>query len=302
MGMSGNVSAPLSVIILTYDEEVNIARCLESLKEVADEIFIADSFSTDRTVEIAKAYTQQVYQNPFRTQAQQFNWALDNLPIKNEWIMRIDADERVTPELAEEIRSVLPKLPDEICAVYVKRRMFFMGKWIKHGGLYPAWSLRIFRKEMGRCEERYMDEYVVVHAGRTKRLKHDIIDENAKGLDFWISKHTSFATREMMDILQSGRGMTYLRLTGHARRKRWLKERVYLRLPLFIRCVLYFLYRYFVRFGILDGRAGLVYHVSQGLWYRLLVDAKIFERRERKDLQRTGNERVGRWDDGDVRE
>jgi glycosyltransferase involved in cell wall biosynthesis len=277
----------ISVIILTYNEEKNIEECLRSVYGWADEIFIVDSYSTDRTLEIARRYANKIYQHPFETQAKQFNWALDNLPISTEWIMRLDADERLTSELCNELREKLPSMPEEVTGLYVKRRVYFMGRWIKHGGYYPIWLLRIFRRGKGRCEERLMDEHIVVTEGKTIQLKNDIIDYNRKGLSFWIEKHNQFATREMLDILAIGSHQNVSNLTINASlkgfqgsQKRWLKQNFYLKLPLFFRAFLYFIYRYFFRLGFLDGKEGLIFHFLQGFWYRFLVDAKIYEYRK----------------------
>ncbi|MDI6889646.1 MAG: glycosyltransferase family 2 protein [Thermodesulfovibrionales bacterium] len=289
---------PISVIILTHNEEKNIRYALESIKDLSSEIFIVDSFSEDNTLDICRKYTDKVYQHPFETQAKQFNWALDNLPVTPGWIMRLDADEMVTPELANELSYVLPNISPDITGLYVKRRVYFMGRWIKHGGYYPIWLLRIFQKEKGQCEERFMDEHVVVTGGRTIRLKHDIIDYNRKGLSFWIDKHNQFATREMIDLLALGSHQNVSNLAIKASlkgfqgsQKRWLKENVYVHLPLFFRSFLYFLYRYFFRLGFLDGKEGLIFHFLQGFWFRFLVDAKIFEmKRNSKSVVKSKNQ------------
>lgn len=279
------VKLPISVIILTYNEEKNIEECLKSVYDWVDEIFIVDSYSTDGTLEIAKKYTDKIYQHPFENYAKQFNWALKNLPLKNEWIMRLDADERVTPELKEELLKKLPELQEDITGLYVKRRVYFMGRWIKHGGYYPTWLLRIWRKGKGYCEERWMDEHIKITEGKVFFLDNDIVDDNKKDLHWWIGKHNSYATREAIDILNLR--FNFLKYDNikpaffgtQEQRKRWLKEKLYARMPLFIRPFLYFIYRYFIKFGFLDGKEGLIFHFLQGFWYRFLVDAFIYERR-----------------------
>jgi glycosyltransferase involved in cell wall biosynthesis len=283
--MSGSKKSPVSVIILTYNEGHNIEKCLKSVYKWTEAILIVDSHSTDRTVEIASKYTDKIYQHPFETQAQQFNWALDNLPLVTDWIMRLDADEMVTPELSDEIHDILHTLPSDVNGLYLKRRVYFGGKWIKHGGYYPTWLLRIFRRGKGRCEDRLMDEHIVVTEGKAVQLKNDIIDYNRKGLSFWIDKHNRFATREMLEILAEGSGnhnsnnmsVNASSAGFQQSRKRWLKNNVYLEFPLFLRAFLYFIYRYFFRLGFLDGKEGLIFHFLQGFWYRFLVDAKIYE-------------------------
>jgi hypothetical protein len=158
-----------------------------------------------------------------------------------------------------------------------------MGKWIRHGGYYPVWLLRIWRKDKGYCEARYMDEHIKLIEGRPKFLENDIIDENHKNLHFWVTKHNSYATREAIDILNSKYHFLAFdtlenKILGtQETRKRWLKEKFYLKMPLFIRPLFYFIYRYFIKLGFIDGPEGLIWHFLQGFWYRFLVDAKLYE-------------------------
>ena len=281
------MNSSISAIVLTFNEEQNIRSCLNSLKDWAADIYIVDSYSTDKTLEIAKQYTDKIYQHPFKNQAEQFNWALDNLPINTEWIIRLDADERVTKELAIEINNKLSDMPVDVSGLYIKRRVYFMGRWIRHGGYYPTWLLRVFRWGKAKCEQKNMDEHIVVSDGKTENLVNDIIDENHKGLSFWIDKHNNFASREMTEIIDSRvNSETQVikpSLKGDAvQKKRWYKENLYLTLPLFIRSFFYFMYRYVIKLGFLDGKEGLIFHFLQGFWYRFLVDAKIFEFQKRR--------------------
>src|SRR3990172_9924069 len=155
----------LSLMVLTYNEEVNLRHCLESVAGLVTDIFVVDSFSTDGTLKVARQYGARVVQNPFVNLAVQVNWALDNLPFATPWILRLDADEYLTPELRDELQAVLPALPQDIAGLSVKRRFYFMDRWIKHGGYYPTWLLRVFREGMVRCEARWMDEHMVLTAG-----------------------------------------------------------------------------------------------------------------------------------------
>jgi len=278
--------APISLIILTYNEQENLEHCLKSTCDWVNEILIIDSFSTDATIEIARKYTDKIYQHPFENQAKQFNWALDNVPIASDWILRLDADEVITSELAQEIREVLPTLSQAITGIYFRRRVYFMGRWMKHGGYYPRWFLRLFRKGKGRYEE-ITEEHIVLSEGKTLRLKHDFIDYNRKGLSFWADKHLHWAIGEMLDTMsQMGHGdlppntISPTLLASQEKRIRWLKTNVYCRFPLFLRAFLYFFHRYFVRLGFLDGVEGLIFHFLQGCWYRFYVDAKIYEARK----------------------
>jgi glycosyltransferase involved in cell wall biosynthesis len=286
---------PVTVIILTYNEEQNIEKCLKSIFGWVTDIIIVDSNSNDKTVEIAKKYSERIYPHHFENYARQFNWALNSVPITTEWVMRLDADEVVTPELRDELHRLLPDLTSSVTGCYVKRRVHFMGRWIKHGGYYPTWLLRVWRKGQGACEERWMDEHIKLTSGTTIHCKHDIIDDNARNLHWWIGKHNSYATREMVDLLRIAYSMADSNeikpelLGTQEQRKRWLKMR-YARLPLFLRPFIYYFYRYFLRAGFLDGKEGLVWHFLQGFWYRFLVDAKIYELRKKGGTDRASIE------------
>lgn len=271
----------LSIIILTKDEALNLPFALESLQPLNADIFIVDSGSSDRTVEIAQQYGCYVCEHPFENQAKQLNWALENLPINTPWVMRLDADERITPELAKELKQVLPNAPQSISGYQVKRRVFFMGRWIRHGGYYPTWLLRIWRNGLATCEQRWMDEHIILAEGDTGNLKYDIIDENHKGLSFWTEKHNRYAEREVKDLLNQLDSGDDLLLKNNnfvqATQRRWVKQNLYGKSPLFWRAFIYFLLRYFAGLGFLDGMEGLIFHFLQGFWYRFLVDAKIYE-------------------------
>jgi len=289
---------PISVIILTYNEEKNIEACLKSVHGWVEEIFIVDSYSNDHTLEISRIFTDKIFQHPFENYAKQFNWALENLPINTEWVMRIDADEKVMPALRDELVDKLHTLDNDITGLYVKRRVYFMGRWIKHGGYYPTWLLRIWRKNKAYCEERWMDEHMKVIEGKVSFLESDIIDENRKDLHWWIGKHNSYATREAIDIFNLKYGFLDYdtipsKLLGtQEQRKRWIKEKIYANMPLFVRPFLYFVYRYIIKLGFLDGGEGLIWHVLQGFWYRFLVDAKIYEIQKRARSEGKGVQEV----------
>ncbi|TVR84815.1 MAG: glycosyltransferase family 2 protein [Rhodospirillales bacterium] len=268
----------LSILVLTRDEEANLPVLLASAEGLGAAFVIVDSGSTDRTVAIAEAAGCRVVYHPWETYAAQLNWAIEHAGITTPWVMRMDADERFTPELVAEMRGMLAMLPDAVTGLLVKRQVWFWGRWIRHGGYYPIWLLRVWRSGRARCEQRWMDEHMVVDGGEVRRFSHDIIDENHKGLTFWTDKHNRYADREVRDIL-SGETAGGGELAGQAGRTRWLKGNVYLRAPMFLRAFLYWFYRYVLRLGFLDGRAGLVFHFLQGFWYRFLVDAKLHEAR-----------------------
>ena len=282
---------PISTVILTHNEELNIKHCLESVSGWVREIVVVDSGSTDETVAIARKYGAKVVTHEFVNQAEQFNWALDSVPIAGDWILRLDADEYVLPELRDEIAEAITTAPLEVNGFEMKRRVYFWGRWIRHGGYYPTWLLRLFRAGKGYSELRAMDEHIVMTEGRVEKLEHDFVDENRKGLSFWVDKHNRYATREAEEIIatkyeQNTNIRNYKKLegqalrvpSGQAGRKRKIKMSFYYKLPLFLRAFLYFIYRYIFRLGFLDGIKGLIFHFLQGFWYRFLVDSKIYEK------------------------
>jgi glycosyltransferase involved in cell wall biosynthesis len=280
------MAADVDVIVLTYNEELNLEHCLGSVQGLVRNIFIVDSGSTDRTLEVAKRFNAQVATHEFRTQAQQFNWALDHLPIESGWVLRLDADEYLLPELRDEIARVLPTLPPDITGLYMKRRMIYLGRWIRWGGHYPIWLLRLFRSGAARIEEVDLNEHFVLLRGKGARLEHDFVDQDRRGLTSWIIKHERYAFREgqVLSRLEHGYDPTWVRprLFGNqVQRRRWLIRHVYGRAPLFLRAYLYFLYRYVLLLGFLDGREGLIFHFLQGCWYPFYTDAKLYEQRVR---------------------
>ncbi|MGH8127393.1 MAG: glycosyltransferase family 2 protein [Gammaproteobacteria bacterium] len=268
----------LTVVVLTRDEALHLSRLVASFEGLPCRFVIVDSGSTDGTGDVARELGADVYVHPFETHARQFNWALDNILIETPWTMRMDADEYLLPELTDELTRVLQDAPDNVGGWVVRRRMVFWGRWIRHGGYYPTWLLRVWRTGSGRIEARFMDEHVVLAAGEVRRLKHDIVDENHKGLGFWTDKHNRYANREVLDLLGMNTDDAEVRRpVGQAGLRRSLKLSLYIRAPLFLRALLFWIYRYFFRLGFIDGRAGLVFIFLQTFWYRFLVDAKLYE-------------------------
>ncbi len=281
--------ANLTVIIMTKNEEKNIEKCIKSFKNAASRFVIVDSFSDDNTKSLCERIKKEndfaldFYENKWIDYATQFNWALDNTSINTDWVMRMDADEELLPELADEIEEKLDKLPTDITGVVIRRRTIFMGKWIKHGGRYPEMLLRIFRNGMARCEQRLMDEHLILSKGKTVNFKYDLKDDNKKNLDWWTNKHNWYSNREVQDHEATLKSVNDEALAGsgtstnQAKIKRKIKNNGYYKLPKFFRAHLYFIYRYYFRLGFLDGREGKIYHFLQAYWYRFLVDAKMYE-------------------------
>ncbi|MFQ8432852.1 glycosyltransferase family 2 protein [Amaricoccus sp. W119] len=272
----------LTTIILTHNEAIHIARAIRSVEGISRRILVVDSFSTDATVEIARGLGAEVMCHPFVNQARQFQWAMDNGGVDTAWVLRLDADEIIEDDLAAEIAERLPALGPETVGVNLKRKHIFLGRWIRHGGRYPLLMLRIFRAGHGRVEDRWMDEHILVEGGDVVVFEGGFADHNLNGLGYFIDKHNRYATREAVQTLidRSTDAADPMRLSGgsrQARFKRYVKTRLYDRVPYHISSLAYFLYRYFIRIGFADGYPGLIYHFLQGFWYRFLVGSKIYE-------------------------
>ncbi|HWH40629.1 MAG TPA: glycosyltransferase family 2 protein, partial [Usitatibacter sp.] len=192
----------IAAIVLTKNEERHIVRCLQSLAGFADEVFVVDSGSSDRTIDLAKSHGATVLANPWRNYATQFNWGLDNAPITADWVMRIDADEFLAPGSGEELRRTVAAAPSNVTGIVIRRQIHFLGRWIRHGAIYPIYHLRLWRRAYGRCEERWMDEHIELSQGETRVVAADIIDANLNSVTWWTEKHNSYASREAVDILR----------------------------------------------------------------------------------------------------
>ncbi|WP_170962438.1 glycosyltransferase family 2 protein [Vibrio sp. F13] len=276
------MSSSISAIILTYNEELHIERCINSLINSVDNIYILDSFSTDRTLEIASKFSNvKIKQNRFINHAIQFNYALDAFDIDTDWVMRIDADEYVDRDLSSFLLNSLDGLPADVTGVTVNRFMTFMGKLLEHGGMSDYWMLRIWRNGLGRCEQRWMDEHIILSNGSTIQATGRLVDDNLNTLSWWAHKHVDYSTREAIDVLTNATSgnsdVVDSKLFGtSAERGRFLKG-VYNKVPKFTRPFVYFTYRYIIRMGFRDGKQGFLWHILQGFWYRMMVDAKVFE-------------------------
>jgi len=272
----------LTTLILTKNEEKHIARAIQSVEGISDRVVVVDSGSTDQTIKIARELGAEVFENPWINYATQFNWGLDHLPEGTQWVLRLDADEYITPKLHGQIADALASAADDVAAMIVSRRMHFMGKAIRWGGVFPIRVARLFRYGKGRCENRWMDEHIIVD-GEAIELSGELIDDNHNSITWWTDKHNSYASREVVDLLNieynfsSFDTVASLESREQAGVKRWLKEKVYTKLPGGSRALAYFLYRYIVRFGFLDGKEGAAFHTLQGFWYRYLVDTKLHE-------------------------
>jgi glycosyltransferase involved in cell wall biosynthesis len=296
--LSNNIE--LAVLILTFNEEIHIRRCIESLQPISKSIFVIDSYSTDSTVEMCEALGVKVLQRSWKNYADQFQWGIDNCPFDTEWLMRMDADEYVEADLAHEIPIKLRDANESVAGFNIRRKYYFLGKWIKHGAVYPLHLLRIWRVNEGKIEDRWMDEHIVVtSSGSVDGLDGHIVDDNLNSTYWWTQKHNGYADREVIDILNkkyklfdSSKASEQRHSSFQSKIKRVVKERIYNGLPIFIRPLIYFLYRYFLRLGFLDGVRGFAFHYFQGYWYRSLVDLRVYEVEMSLKNMATNRERI----------
>lgn len=269
-----------SVILLTYNEEQNLPDCLRSMDQLNAPVFAVDSFSGDRTLEILEAHHIPYQQHSFENYACQRNWAQTHIPWSVEWVFHLDAGERMTPELVKWLNTCFD--PHAAVDGYMfSRRTLFFGKWIRHGGHYPNYHLRLYRTSKGHCEHKVYDQHFVVEGNRqVVAAGIDIIDTVTDTLQNFTVSHARWAQLEAAEILshEQETGEVQARFFGSPiERRRWLKNKLFQKTPLFLRSFLYFFYRYFLRLGFLDGKVGLVFHLLQGFWFRFLVDSVVLE-------------------------
>jgi glycosyltransferase, group 2 family len=264
----------ISVVILTFNEVLHIERCIGSVRRVSDKIYVVDSHSTDGTQEIAQRLGATVVEHDYVNQAQQMQWAINNLGLDTEWVMRMDADEYLTDKLVDEVKTRLPKLPKNVTGVYLTLDVIFQGKNVKHGRLHAPKIMRIWRRGKAYMEQRWMDERMVLTEGSAITFKGRFVDHNLNSLAWWTQKHNNYSNREL--------AVEAMRMYGIGRDDEALKGRnqkkgMYYRLPAFFRAGVYFSVRYFLLGGFIDGKAGLIWATLQAYWYRFLIDAKMSE-------------------------
>lgn len=272
--------ADLTAIILTKNEELNIEKCISSIGYLAKRIVVIDSYSTDDTVKIAKSKGAEVYQHEFINYSKQFLYGLQETQIETKWVLRIDADERLTEASCMEVEQLCNQNEQtDINGIILRFEVTFLGKKLRHGGIYPFRKLLVFKYGIGTIENRNMDEHIILSAGRSIEVKNDSEHHDYKDLTYFIQKHNWYASREVMDYIQnretnqeSGK-----ELNRKAGIKRYIKFHIYYKLPMGMRAHMYYLYRYYVQLGFLDGKEGKIYAFMQAYWYRYLVDAKIYE-------------------------
>jgi len=284
----------LTAIILTFNSAETIARVIHSCEDFVTRIVVVDSFSKDQTVSIARSLGCEVVQHGFENYSAQRNWSQEYVRSQGyvrsgpeDWLLHLDSDEVVSPELARSVSAAKAEDVGNVDGYLVRRLSFFLGTPIRHGHINPSWHLRLYRADRGCCEDRLYDQHFLV-PGPTRRLDGVLLDLQLVSLEQWTAAHNGWSTAEAREVArdqshEASRGLT---LSGSLRgdirmKKRWLKNNVWYRSPLFLRPLAFFLYSYFLRLGFLDGKNGLIYHFLQAFWFRFLVDAKIHEGRLR---------------------
>lgn len=270
-----NMASDITAIILTKNEEINIAECIDSLVNTVTRIVVVDSYSTDETVKIAKQHGAEIYQHPFENYAKQYMYAVNIADIKTVWTLRIDADERLSKESAEELRRLCDdNMTTNITGIVLRFKKNFLGKDLYHGGVYPWKKMNCYKTKYGQIEDRKMDEHIVLSKGDSVEMKTDCYHFDFKSLEYFINKHNWYSSRETVDFFEN---LEEKKRRNEINLKTWFKMNIYYKIPMGVRAHLYYIYRYYILLGFLDGREGHIYTFLQAYWYRYLVDAKIYE-------------------------
>ncbi|MCE5188136.1 MAG: glycosyltransferase family 2 protein [Eubacteriales bacterium] len=273
--------ADVTAIVLTLNEEANLEACLRSVEGFCARVVVIDSGSSDRTLEIAGAYGADIYEHPFTYYAAQYNWGVDNANITTKWTLRLDADERFTPEVCKACESQMAEHDaDEVNGIVLESDFFFLGRQMKHGGSKKR-KIMLFKTGKGRIEDRKRDAHTILLEGTAVSIRERYLHYDFKDLTSYIARYNWYAIRELSDYIEYENGASYDANTDERlRRHRKKKFTIYYRAPMFLRAWLWFVYNYYFRLGFLDGKEGYLYHYFESYWYRFLVDAKIYEYRK----------------------
>jgi len=290
-----------TIIILTYNEEKNILDCIDSFAGITSKILVVDSFSTDQTISLITERNIKYLQHKFENYSKQRNWSQENNPFQTEWVFHIDAGERATPNLVKWLKTMKSTSVD-VAGFMFSRQTYFLGRWIRYGGHYPNYHLRLFKVSQGKCEDKAYDQHFVVE-GKTQSVPNaDMIDFAADNIQSFTIKHSKWALMEAIELIKQGQaGEVKASLKGSPiEQRRWLKNNLFQKMPIFLRSITYFIYRYFFKMGFLDGKEGLVFHLLQGFWFRFLIDSLVFEityemKKQQTDL-RTVLKNTYQWD------
>lgn len=278
------MSTPYSFIILTYNEEMHLPRLLQSVADLNAPIFILDSGSTDGTIDIGNKFGAQFLQHKFENHPKQWDYALKNFGVQTPWVICLDADQVVTTELKQYLINFKDEDHTGINGIYFNRKNYFKGKWIKHGGYFPFYLLKMLRYGIGYSDTNENMDHRFVAPGKTEIWKDGyLLEENLKenNISFWIDKHNRYSdlvAQEEVERMQLAKGQTEKPAFWGSpnERKAWHKQ-LWWKLPRYVRPMLYFTQRMVFQLGFLDGRTGIIFHFLQGYWFRLIVDIKIEE-------------------------
>lgn len=289
---SGTDAPPVSAMIFTFNEEINLPACLASLAW-CDDIIVIDSYSADGTQVICAAAGARFFQNPFRGFGTQRNWAMDHTHPKHAWILILDADERTTPELVSEMQTALRSAGPDVAAFRLRRRFYLWGRWLRYSSLYPTWVVRLVQWERVRYVDRGHAETQEV-SGEVLSLDNDLIDENRKGIAEWFERQNRYSTQEARyELAQARQPLALGRLfSADPLVRRALLKRVAQHVP--GRAFFYFFYCYFLRRGFLDGRDGFVFCLMKSIYQQMIVIKKYDLRQGRADSGETAQDVGGK--------
>jgi glycosyltransferase involved in cell wall biosynthesis len=277
-----NSTLDLTAIILTYNEEKHIKRCILSIRKFVKKIIIIDSYSNDKTIQIAKKYKTKIYKHQFVNQSKQINWGIKNIKFTTKWLLRIDADEIFTDKLKDKLIVKLNDNRKKYNGITINRKIRFLNKDINFGGVSPHKTLRIWRKNKGYCEDAWMDEQMLVK-GQIAHINEDLIDHNLNNLSWWINKHKLYAIREAKNYLLNKNNIKKKTISSDPSKiNKYLKLKIYYNFPMYIRPFLLFIYNYFIKYGFLSSWQGLIFYSLQSFWYRMLVDINIAKQKKIK--------------------
>jgi glycosyltransferase involved in cell wall biosynthesis len=278
------LNTQFSFIILTYNEEVHLDRLLRSISGLDAQIFILDSGSTDKTVFVAEQFGAMFLEHPFENHPRQWDHALKYFPVKTPWVICLDADQEVSPELKNRLLSFDDRDYPDVNGIYFNRKNYFKGRWIKHGGYYPFYLLKMFRYGTGYSDINENMDHRFIVPGKPEVWKDGIIkEENLKEnqISFWIDKHNRYsdlvAQEEVERMMQLRTQTIQPRFWGSPDERTAWRKQLWWKLPRYMRPMIYFIQRIVFQLGILDGRTGIIFHFLQGFWFRLIVDVKIDE-------------------------
>ena len=289
MADNQNQGTPFSFVILTFNEEMHLPRLLSSIAPLKAPVFILDSGSTDATPGIARKYGAVMAEHTFENHPKQWDYALNHFPIETPWTIGLDADHIVTPELLEKLRHFKNiDVSTSVNGIFFNRKNYFKGRWIRHGGYFPKYLLKMFRSGAGHSDLNQNMDHRFIVSGETLIWKTGyLIEENLKenDIEFWIGKHNRYSTLQAKEEIERKTGLRNQGLQpsfwGNPDQRSAYLKGLWWKTPLFVRPMLYFIWRYFFQLGFLDGKQGFIFHFLQAFWYRLVIDIKIEENQKK---------------------